>query len=86
MATKAKAKAPGKEIIRASNVLSWGDPEARTKFDAAYDKRMKFYALRVPAGVIRAYKSKAGKEHARKVREFMAKVAGVELPDNEGES
>ena len=72
-------------MFRASNRLTWGDPESREKFDASYDKRMKFYALRVPASVIRAFKAKAGKGHALMVRRYMAKVAGVELPDNEGE-
>lgn len=82
---KPTVRGPQKELFRASNVLGWGDPASRAKFDEDYTRRMKFYALRVPASVIKAFKAKAGKEHAGVIRAYMAKVAGVELPDNEGD-
>jgi hypothetical protein len=73
-----KLKAKGPEPVRTARIRYIEPP---TKKDGN-----PFFALRVPAGLLRAFKAhanKKGKEATAIVREHMAKLTGYELDGDE---
>lgn len=86
MTTKSKAKRITK------NVKAKGEPPrtARIRYIEPPTKKdgQPFFALRAPGKLLRAFKAHAKKEKTsatQLVREYMAKVTGIELDTDNGE-
>lgn len=90
MAKAKRAKAKKAKRTKATETKVPRTPILRQRFlePPAKRKGSPFFAVRVPREVLRAFKAKAKAKKSTPndlVREFMAEVGGVELPEIGGE-